>query len=27
LPVVLLFTIVQSRLVRGLGAGAGAIKF
>jgi ABC-type glycerol-3-phosphate transport system permease component len=27
LPVVLLFTFVQSRLVRGLGAGAGAIKF
>jgi multiple sugar transport system permease protein len=27
LPVVLLFTLVQSRLVRGLGAGAGAIKF
>jgi ABC-type glycerol-3-phosphate transport system permease component len=27
LPVVLLFTVVQSRLVRGLGAGAGAIKF
>jgi multiple sugar transport system permease protein len=27
LPVVLLFTFVQSRLVRGLGAGAGAVKF
>jgi ABC-type glycerol-3-phosphate transport system permease component len=27
LPVVLLFTVLQSRLVRGLGAGAGAIKF
>jgi multiple sugar transport system permease protein len=27
LPVVLLFTLLQSRLVRGLGAGAGAIKF
>jgi multiple sugar transport system permease protein len=27
LPVVVLFTVVQSRLVRGLGAGAGAIKF
>jgi ABC-type glycerol-3-phosphate transport system permease component len=27
LPVVILFTMLQSRLVRGLGAGAGAIKF
>jgi len=27
LPVVVLFTVLQSRLVRGLGAGAGAIKF
>jgi ABC-type glycerol-3-phosphate transport system permease component len=27
LPVVVLFTFLQSRLVRGLGAGAGAIKF
>ena len=27
LPVVFLFTFIQSRLVRGLGAGAGAVKF
>jgi ABC-type glycerol-3-phosphate transport system permease component len=27
LPVVVLFTFLQSRLVRGLGAGAGAVKF
>jgi ABC-type glycerol-3-phosphate transport system permease component len=27
LPVVVLFTVLQSRLVRGLGAGAGAVKF
>lgn len=27
LPVVVLFTLVQSRLVRGLGSGAGAVKF